>query len=130
MDKPLLRVPLDIGRDEHVAQRPVLAADPRRIVAQRLARGEPAQDVLDHRRVGVELRDVASDVLFRRIAEQFKLRAVGPQDRPVRPDPVQRHRAVLEKVVELLAEIHAADCANLAPARLTCLCSENSYTRR
>lgn len=61
----------------------------------------PPQDVADHVRIGVELGDVVADVLLRRIAEQLQFRPIRPEDRVVRPRPVERHRGALEDVVEL-----------------------------
>ncbi|CAA9444581.1 MAG: hypothetical protein AVDCRST_MAG64-4427 [uncultured Phycisphaerae bacterium] len=50
----------------------------------------------------MELGDVAADVLVGGVAQQLQLRTVGTEDRAVRADPVQAHRAVLEEVGERL----------------------------
>ena len=50
----------------------------------------------------MELGDVVPDVFVAAVAEELAPRPIGAQDRAVRPHPVQRHGAVLERVVELV----------------------------
>ena len=71
-------------------------------VPQRLTVREPMQNALDDRRVGVELADVAPDVLVGGVPQECQLRLVGPEDRAVGADPVNRLRGILEAVLQLL----------------------------
>ena len=52
-----------VGADEDVPDGAVLAPQPGLVAVQLLAFRQPAQDVADHGRVGVELGDVVADVL-------------------------------------------------------------------
>ena len=101
MDEPAV-LEQHAGIDQHVAQRAVLAAHARGVFVQPLSAGEPREDVVDHRPVGMELGDVAADVLLDSVAEHLQLGAVGPQDDAVGSDPMQADRRGLEEVRQLL----------------------------
>ena len=63
---------------------------------------KPLEDVADHVLVGVEVGDGATDVLLPAVAEHVQFGPVGPQDDPVRPDPMQADGGILEEVGKLL----------------------------
>ena len=88
--------------DEHVLERPVFGAEAGFEVVDRLAAGEPRQDVGDDLLVRVELGDGASHVLVRLVAEELELRPVGPQDRAVRAHAVQPDGGVFHEIPQLL----------------------------
>ena len=94
--------PEDVGADEDAANRAVLAAKAGLVGVELLVPREPPEDVRDDRRVGVELGDVPADVLLAAVAEQLQLGPVRPEDRPVRPDPMQADGGVLDEVGQLL----------------------------
>ena len=71
-----------------MAHRAVLALEHRGLVVQRRARGELIEDQAERLAVGVEFGDVVAEVLLARVAEHIELALVGPQDHPVRADPV------------------------------------------
>jgi hypothetical protein len=85
-----------------VADRAVAAAQPRRVVAQRLAAGQPVEHLLDDRPIGVEVGHRMPDVLVGRVAEHCQLGLVGAQDAAIGVDPVQADAGVLEEVAQLL----------------------------
>ena len=87
--------------DQDVPDRAVLGAQPGLVPVDRLVGGEPAEDVRDGRRVGVEVGDVPPDVLVPRVPQEVELGPVRPQDRPVRADPVQPDGGVLHEVGQL-----------------------------
>ena len=63
----------------------VLAAQPRLVAADLLLVQEPAEDVVDDGAVGVELDDVAADVLLLRVAQELQLRPVAQRMVPSGP---------------------------------------------
>ncbi len=71
-------------------------------VAKHLVAPEPGQDVVDDRRVHVELGDRAPQIFLAAISEELELRAIRPQDRPVGADPVHAVDGVFEEVAEFL----------------------------
>src|SRR5262249_42839690 len=95
-------LPEDVAVEQDVLDRAVLAPQPRPVVAQRLAGCQAAQDVVDRLPVGVKLGDGVADVLLAGAAKQVELGLVGPQDRPVRRQPVQADGGVLDEVGQLV----------------------------
>ena len=89
------------GVDQHVLDRPVLTLEPGRVIVQFLPGLQAVQDVADRGLVGVEVGDGATNVLLPAVAEQLQFRSVGTQDDPIRPDPMQAHRGVVEEVGKL-----------------------------
>jgi hypothetical protein len=74
--------------DQHVEDAAVLPAQPRLVGVQRLVAREPGEQVEGDVGVGVERGDPPPDVLGGGVAEQAQLGLVRPQDRAVRPQPV------------------------------------------
>ena len=68
---------------------------------QRVPAEQSREGVVDHVPIDVEPRNVLADVLLLRVAQQVELGLVGPQDDPVRSDPVQRHAGVVEEIGQL-----------------------------
>jgi hypothetical protein len=89
------------GVDQDVANRVILAPEPRGAVADVLAGGQSAQDVGDHVGVDVELGDVVADVLLGGVPQEVELSLVGAENGTVRPEEVQGQRSVLEEVLEI-----------------------------
>lgn len=73
----------------------------RGITIKPLSAREPVQDIADNRRVRVELRDVASDIVVRVIAKQGEFCLVGPQDNAFTAHNVKTYRAVFEEIFEV-----------------------------
>ncbi len=94
--------PQHAGVDQYFLDRAVLAPQAGRILGQLLPRLQPLEDVADHFLVDMELGDGATDVLFPAVAEHVQFGSVSPEDRSVRPDPVQPDGRILEEVGELL----------------------------
>src|SRR5689334_10827572 len=90
-------VPQHVGVDEYVAQRTVLAAQPRCMVLYGFATIQSVKDVLDHRSVDVEFRNVLTYELLARIAEQLELVPIDPLHDSVRPNPMHADARILEE---------------------------------
>src|SRR5437762_1364911 len=69
--------------DDGVPYGAVLVAQPRRIGTQYLAVDHAAQNVIDYRLIGMELGDIAANVLFTRIANEVEFCPVRPKDSAV-----------------------------------------------
>src|SRR4029079_1060182 len=101
-------LPMDGRIDEDVARRAVLAEQARFVVDERLAAREASQHVVDRRLVGMELRDVLTDVFVARVAEHVALGLVAADHDAIRTPPVQADGGVLEELAELpLAALEA-----------------------
>src|SRR5262249_27310381 len=68
---------------------------------QRLAAGQAGEEVLNHRRVGVELGDVMADVFVARVPEHEKFRPVGPEYKAVRSDHAEPFGRVFDEVAQV-----------------------------
>ena len=90
-----------VRSDQYMLDRAILGPQPRRITIKLFSAREPVQDIANNWRVRVELRDMPSDILFCRIAEQGELCLVCPQDNAFAADNVKTYRAVLEEIVEV-----------------------------
>jgi hypothetical protein len=65
--------------------------------------------VLDDRDVDVELEDVAADVIGWSISEEIQLGMIRPQDGPIRSQPLEADRGVLEEILEWPLALHPAN---------------------
>ncbi len=88
--------------DQDFPDRSVLAAQPRRIIAERFVAFETDEDVVARRAVRMKVPDVAADVFVARVAEQIQLRRVRPEDRPIGVDPMHAVDRVFDEIPELL----------------------------
>src|SRR5687768_7370233 len=84
--------------DAHNFYRTVFTTQPSFVIAQHLARAQPFENVFDDFAVGVEVDDVAADVLFACVSEQIELSLVCAKDRSLSADPMQTGRGVFKKV--------------------------------
>ena len=91
-----------VRRQQHVADGAVLGQEPRLVPAQRLADLQPVQDVDLDVAVGVELRDVVTDVLLRGIPQERELRCVRPPDASIGAYPMHRDGRALQR----LGQVH------------------------
>jgi hypothetical protein len=94
--------PEHVGVDQHVLDAAVPAHDARLVVAQRLAAAQARQEVPHLGRLGAELGHAAADVLVTRVADEVELGAVGPQDGPLRVEPLHPLGRVVDEVLQLL----------------------------
>jgi len=115
------------GIDQHVFDRAVPAPQARGIVAHDFVGMKPAQELGDDGFVGVELGDVVPYIFVAAIPEQLELGAIRAQDRAVRPDPMERHGAVLECVIELV--LPALRLLQRHPQSLQLLCLRDLWQR-
>jgi len=84
----LTAVPIDIGVDQDVLDRPVLTREARGAVCERLAGGESIEQIREDVSVSVKLVDVVATVLSAGIPEHAELGVVGPQDGAIQGNTV------------------------------------------
>jgi hypothetical protein len=99
---------VDAGGDQNMLDRSVPSAQPSRTFVDRFAAAQCRENVRDGFGVDVKLGDVAPDIFVGGIAEQRQLRLVGLQDRSVRSDQMQGHRAILEEVENVGIRVEGA----------------------
>ncbi len=92
----------DVGVDQDVLHRPVLASHAGLVVAQARVAGEALEEVVDRLPVGPELGDGVADVLVPAVAQQVELGPVGPQDGAVPAQPLHPLGRVIDEVLQLL----------------------------
>ena len=102
--KELIVTPQHVRIDQDVANGPVLPAKAGFVVLQCFAARQASEDVPDDRLVDVELRDVVSDVLVAGVTQKVQFGLVGPQDRAVRPDPMQPFSGMIEALFQFLID--------------------------
>ena len=90
--------PIRARIDHHVLDRTILAPQAGRVAVDDLPCQQPGQDVLDHRLVDVELRNVPADVLIALVAQHIQFCLVHPKDASILADPVQRRGGTVEKI--------------------------------
>jgi len=71
-----------------------------RVIAQDLPAAEGREDVDNNGRVGMELGDVAPDVLLARVPQEVEFRLIRPEDRTVGPDPMQAYRRAFDEIAQ------------------------------
>src|SRR4030095_3499474 len=108
----MLKVPTRIN--QHMFDGAVLGAHAGLITSENLPAEQTGQDILDDRLVGMELCDVATDVLVGRIAKKLELGSIGLENGTVCAYEMERDRSVVKEVFEIegcRVIAHQAICA-------------------
>ena len=87
--------------DQHVLDRPILAAQFRRLIDQPLAGQQLAENLIDFRPLHMKFRHVMPNILIALIAQQVQRSLVGPKDHSIRPNLMNSFQRVLKKIAEL-----------------------------
>src|SRR5262249_19518888 len=90
-----------VGVDQDLTDRTGFAIHSGFAIEQRLAAGQAGEEVLNHRRVGVELGDMMADVFLVRVAEHEKFRPIGPEYKAVRSDHAEPFGRVFDEVAQV-----------------------------
>src|ERR1700688_4212833 len=88
--------------DENVLDRSVLTSQRRLEVVDDLAVHEPVPELVETLALDVKFDELMADVLVCRVAEQFELGRIGPQDFSLGTDLVEAFERVLDEIRKLL----------------------------
>jgi hypothetical protein len=111
-DFAMLKVPTRIN--QHMFDGAVLGAHAGLITSENFPAEQTGQDILDDRLVGIELCDVATDVLVGRIAKKLELGSIGLENGAVCAHEMERYRSIVKEVFEIegcRVIAHLAICA-------------------
>ena len=85
-----------------MADRPIFRSQSRLVLSKPFTSAKPLENVIDHWRIKVEFRNIASDVLVTGVAEHVKLRLVRPEDRSIGTYPMQGNAGCFCKIAVFL----------------------------
>ena len=90
-----------IGVDQDMLDRPIFAAQSRRMLSKRLTTRQAPQNFGDHGGVDVKLSNVMSHILLTLIAKEVELGLIRAKNAAIGSDPVESDRCIVEEIGEV-----------------------------